>query len=346
MNLKGKTIVLGVTGSIAAYKIANLASSLVKLEADVHVVMTANAQYFINSITFETLTGNKCLTDTFDRNFQFHVTHVSLAQKADVIMVAPATANIIGKMANGIADDMLSTMILAAKCPILVSPAMNTQMYRNPAVQDNINKLKSFGFQFIEPAVGRLACASVGEGKLPDENVLLENLLLTIAFEKDLKGKKVLVTAGPTREAIDPVRFITNGSTGKMGYAIARAAMLRGADVTLISGPTGLEKPLFITVQNVQSARQMKEAVSEAFSAADILIMTAAVADFTPASFAENKIKKQGSNELDLHLVATTDILKHLATKNNRIKLFVVFQWKPSICLKTQSGSWNRKISI
>jgi len=249
--LTNKTVVLGVTGSIAAYKMANVASMLVKLHADVHVIMTSNATNFINPITFETLTGNKCLTDTFDRNFQFNVEHVSLAKRADIFLVAPASANIIGKMACGIADDMLSTTLLAAKCPILVAPAMNTNMFTNSIVQDNIRKLHDYGMTIIEPATGYLACGDTGSGKLPDENILLEYILKEIAFPHDFDGKRILITAGPTQEAIDPVRFITNHSTGKMGYSIARIAMLRGAKVTLVSGPVSLTPPMFCNVINV-----------------------------------------------------------------------------------------------
>ncbi len=311
--LKNKTVVLGVTGSIAAYKMANVASMLMKLHADVHVIMTKNAANFINPITFETLTGHKCLIDTFDRNFQFEVGHVSLGKKADVFLVAPASANIIGKMANGIADDMLSTTLLAARCPIIVSPAMNTAMLENPIVQDNIKKLKSYGMTIIEPASGMLACRDIGAGKLPSEDILVEYILKEIAYEHDLAGKNLLVTAGPTREAIDPVRFITNHSTGKMGYAIARMAMLRGANVTLVTGPVTLTPPIFCDVVNVNSASDMYEAVVSRADAQDIIIKSAAVADYTPAHTATEKIKK-GSNENDssLSLVRTKDILKTL----------------------------------
>ena len=260
--LEGKTVVLGVTGSIAAYKMANVASMLVKLGAEVHVVMTENATNFINPITFETLTNHKCLVDTFDRNFQFHVAHVSLSKQADVFLVAPATANIIGKMANGIADDMLSTMVLAAKCPILVAPAMNTNMYENRIVQDNLSKLSQYGMTVIPPDTGRLACRDVGAGKMPKEETLVQYVLREIAREKDLAGKRVVVTAGPTRESMDPVRFITNRSTGKMGYAIAKQAMLRGAEVTLVSGPVAIEPPPFVKVVEIESAQDMFDAVT------------------------------------------------------------------------------------
>lgn len=306
--LKGKTVVLGVTGSIAAYKIANLASMLVKLNADVHVIMTRNACNFINPITFETLTNNKCLVDTFDRNFQFNVEHVSLAKKADVCMVAPATANVIGKIANGIADDMLTTTILAMKCPIYISPAMNTNMLENPIVQDNIKKLSGYGYNIIGSDCGRLACGDVGAGKLPKEELLLEYIVAEIAKEKDMKGLKVCVTAGPTREKIDPVRFISNNSTGKMGYAIARMAMLRGAEVTLISGPTSLPEIEFVKKINILSAADMYEAVVNEAKTADIIIKAAAVADYTPAQVADEKIKKKDT-DMAIELERTKDII-------------------------------------
>lgn len=318
--LKGKTVVLGITGSIAAYKMANVASALVKEEADVHVVMTKNATNFINPITFETLTNNKCLIDTFDRNFQFHVAHVSLAQKADVMLIAPASANIIGKLANGIADDMLSTMALAAGCRIIVSPAMNTNMYRNNIVQENLKKLKSYGFEVIDPATGRLACASVGEGKLPDESILLDYIRQEIQFEKDMKGLNVLVTAGPTIEKIDPVRYITNHSSGKMGYSIAEIAAKRGANVILISGPTNINPPMFTNVLNVESANDMYNAVINNMDKFDILIKAAAVADYTVETSSDEKIKKSDNN-IELNLVRTNDILKTVGEnkKNNQV---------------------------
>lgn len=307
--LRGKTVVLGVTGSIAAYKMANVASALVKEGADVHVVMTKNATNFINPITFETLTNNKCLVDTFDRNFQFHVAHVSLSQKADVMLIAPASANIIGKLANGIADDMLSTMALAADCKIIVAPAMNTFMYKNAIVQDNLKKLKAFGFEIVEPAVGRLACAAIGEGKLPNEEILLGYIRQEIQFEKDMNGLNVLVTAGPTVEKIDPVRYITNHSTGKMGYAIAEAAAKRGAKVTLVSGPTNTEPPMFVDVINIESAEDMYNAVMQNMADCDILIKAAAVADYTIQNISDEKIKKS-DDDFSLNLVRTKDILK------------------------------------
>lgn len=307
--LKGKTVVLGVTGSIAAYKMANVASALVKEGADVHVVMTKNAANFINPITFETLTNNKCLVDTFDRNFQFHVAHVSLSQKADVFMIAPASANIIGKLANGIADDMLSTMALAATCKIIVAPAMNTHMYENRIVQDNIKKLKDYGFLLVEPAAGRLACGDVGAGKLPDEEILLDYIRQEIEFPKDMAGLKVLVTAGPTVESIDPVRYITNHSSGKMGYAAAEIAVKRGADVTLVSGPVHIKPPMLVNVISVESAEDMYNAVMDNLDKCDILIKAAAVADYTVPEISSEKLKKS-DDDMSLQLVRTKDILK------------------------------------
>ena len=309
--LKGKTVLLGVTGSIAAYKMANVASMLVKMHAEVHVLMTQNATQFINPITFETLVGHKCLIDTFDRNFQYSVEHVALAKRADVVLVAPASANVIGKIANGIADDMLTTTVMACPCPKLIAPAMNTNMFENSIVQENIEKLKRHGYTIIEPDVGLLACKDVGAGKLPSEEVLLSYITREIRFEKDLQGKNVLVTAGPTVEAIDPVRFISNHSTGKMGYAIAKIAMERGAQVTLVSGPTNLSYPPFVKVVPVQSAQDMFEAVTAVSDKQDIIIKAAAVADYTPAVVADEKIKKQ-DDDSSLSLKRTQDILKYL----------------------------------
>lgn len=309
--LKGKTVLLGVTGGIAAYKIANLASALVKLHADVNVIMTQNATNFINPITFESLTGNKCIVDTFDRNFKFKVEHIALAELADVFMVAPASANVIGKIANGIADDMLTTTFMACKKKKILAPAMNTNMYENPIVQDNIRKLKSYGMEIIEPATGYLACGTTGSGKLPDEKILLEYILREVAYEKDLSGKTVLVTAGPTREAIDPVRFISNHSTGKMGYAIARSASLRGARVILVSGPVSIEPPLFAELVPVVSAEDMYNAVMKYKDEADIIVKSAAVADYTPVAASSEKIKKQ-SDDMRIELKRTKDILKEL----------------------------------
>lgn len=309
--LKGKTVVLGVTGSIAAYKIANLTSMLTKLHCDVHVIMTKNATNIINPITFETLTAHKCLVDTFDRNFNYNIEHVALGEKADVVLVAPASANVIGKMAAGIADDMLTTTLLACKCKKIVAPAMNTNMYENPVVQANLKKLKEFGMEVIEPASGMLACRVEGKGKLPSEDVLLEYILREIQFEKDMTGKKVLVTAGATQEAIDPVRYITNHSTGKMGYALAKIAMRRGADVTLVTAPTNLPAPLFVDVVPVVSAQEMFDAVKEHAPQMDIIIKAAAVADYTPVSVSDEKIKKK-DGDLSLPMKRTTDILAYL----------------------------------
>lgn len=309
--LQGKTIVLGVTGSIAAYKIANLASMLVKLHADVNVIMTENATNFINPITFETLTGNKCLVDTFDRNFQYNVEHVALAKRADLFMVAPTSANVIGKIANGIADDMLTTTIMACKAPKLIAPAMNTNMFENPIVQDNLEKLEQYHYEIISPSTGYLACGDTGAGKLPPEEVLLDYILKELHYEKDLKGKKVLVTAGPTREAIDPVRFLSNHSTGKMGYAIARCAMERGAEVTLVTGETSVSKPPFVNVVPVVSAKDMFEAVKEHMEEADFIIKSAAVADYTPETVADEKIKKK-EDDMCIPLIRTADVLKYV----------------------------------
>lgn len=309
--LKGKHIVLAVTGSIAAYKIANLASMLKKMDAKITVLMTQNATNFINPITFETLTGNKCLIDTFDRNFQYSVEHVSIAKSADVVLVAPASANVIGKLANGIADDMLTTTVMACRCKKIISPAMNTNMYENPIVQDNIDKLKRFGMEIIEPTSGYLACGDTGAGKLPSEEVLLEYILKEVLYEKDLVGKKILISAGPTREAIDPVRYITNHSTGKMGYAIAKHCMRRGAQVTLVTGKTQLPRPMFMNVIDITTAAEMFEAVKENYEDMDIIIKSAAVADYRPANVADNKIKK-ADGDMSIALERTTDILGFL----------------------------------
>ena len=309
--LKGKTVLLGVTGSIAAYKIAYLASALKKLHAQVHVLMTQNATNFINPITFETLTGNKCLVDTFDRNFQFSVEHVSIAKQADVVMIAPASANVIGKLAHGIADDMLTTTIMACKCKKIVSPAMNTNMYENPIVQDNLAILQHYGYEVIEPASGYLACGDTGAGKMPEPEMLLDYILREIAKEKDLLGRKVLVTAGPTQEAIDPVRYITNHSSGKMGYALAKAAMLRGADVTLVSGPCAIEPPPFVKLVPVVTAKEMFDAVTSVSFEQDIIIKAAAVADYRPANVYEDKVKKH-EEQMSIKLEKTDDIMGYL----------------------------------
>ena len=309
--LKEKTILLGVTGGIAAYKSASLASRLVKAGAEVRVIMTEHATNFINPITFETLTGHKCITDTFDRNFEFQVEHVSLAKKADVIMVAPATANIIAKLAHGLADDMLTTTILASHAPKLIAPAMNTGMYENPVTQDNLALLKKYGMKVIEPAAGHLACGDEGKGKMPEPEILYEHILRSCACKQDMKGLKVLVTAGPTQEAVDPVRFLTNHSSGRMGYSIAKACMLRGADVTLVTGRTALTPPLFVDVVPVVSAKDMYDAVISRSDEMDIIIKAAAVADYRPVHVAEEKVKKSDSS-FSLELERTDDILKYL----------------------------------
>ncbi len=340
--LRGKNVVLAVTGSIAAYKIAYLASMLKKLEADVTVLMTRNAVNFIHPITFETLTGNKCLIDTFDRNFEYSVEHVSLAKRTDVVLVAPATANVIGKLANGIADDMLTTTVMACECKKIVAPAMNTHMYRNPVVQDNIKKLKHYGMEVITPDTGYLACGDVGEGKMPSEQVLLEYILQEIRFEKDLAGKKVMVTAGPTREKIDPVRFITNRSTGKMGYAIAKHCAQRGADVTLITGKTQLEAPLFVRVREVESAREMFEAVKECYEEQDIIIKSAAVADYRPRSVSEEKVKKT-EGELAIALERTEDILQFLGENRRPGQFLCGFSMETENMLENSRAKLEKK---
>ena len=311
--LKGKTVLLGVSGSIAAYKTAYLASSLKKLNADVHVLMTENATNFINPITFETLTGNKCLVDTFDRNFEFSVEHVSLAKKADVVMLAPASANVIGKIAHGIADDMLTTTIMACRCRKIIAPAMNTNMFENPIVQDNLKTLERYGYEIITPATGYLACGDTGAGKMPEPELLLEYILREIACEKDMEGLKVLVTAGPTQEPVDPVRFITNHSTGRMGYAIAKVCMRRGAEVTLVSGPTAAQKPEFVNYIPVTTAREMFEEVTSRAREQDIIIKAAAVADYRPKDVSSEKVKKK-DGELFLEMERTDDILAYLGS--------------------------------
>jgi len=319
--LTGKTVLLGVSSSIAAYKICNLARMLTKLGADVHVAMTPNAMNFVHPLTFETLTQHKCLIDTFDRNFEYSVEHVSIAKKADVAVIAPATANVIGKIANGIADDMLTTTVMACTCKKIIAPSMNHNMFHNPIVQDNLEKLKKFGYEIIEPVKGMLANRDIGDGKLPDEETLLEYIVREIAFEKDMAGRKLLVTAGATRESIDPVRFITNHSSGKMGYAIARAAMLRGADVTVVAAHTDVEPPMFVNVVPVQSAEDMFNAVTERSDDMDIIIKAAAVADYTPVTTADSKIKKS-DGDMKIELKRTKDILKHLG-QNRREGQFI-----------------------
>lgn len=340
--LKGKTVLLGITGSIAAYKIAYLASALHKLHADVHVLMTENATNFINPITFETLTGNKCLVDTFDRNFQFQVEHVSIAKKADVVMIAPASANVIGKLANGLADDMLTTTVMACRCQKILSPAMNTAMYENPVVQDNIRKLKNYGYEVITPASGYLACGDTGAGKMPEPETLLEYILKEAAFQKDLAGKKLVVTAGPTQEAIDPVRCLTNHSSGKMGYAIAKMAMLRGAEVTLVSGPTAIEPPLFVKVVPVTSARDMFEAVTGLSDEQDIIIKAAAVADYRPKQVSEDKVKKK-DDQASIELERTDDILKYLGQHKKQGQFLCGFSMETRDMLRNSRAKLEKK---
>lgn len=340
--LQGKNIVLAVTGSIAAYKIANLASMLVKLHANVTVMMTRNATNFINPITFETLTGNKCLIDTFDRNFQYSVEHVSLAKSTDVVLIAPASANVIGKLACGIADDMLTTTVMACTCPKIIAPAMNTNMYQNPIVQDNIRKLQHYGMEVITPDTGYLACGDIGPGKMPSENVLLDYILKEAAFEKDLQGLKVMVTAGPTQESVDPVRFLSNHSTGKMGYAIARHCAQRGAFVTLISGPVSLPRPSFVRVIDVLSAQDMLEAVQSCYKEQDILIKSAAVADYKPAVLYSEKMKKK-EGELSLPLERTTDILQFLGAHKQKGQFLCGFSMETENMLENSRSKLDRK---
>ena len=340
--LKGKTVLLGVTGSIAAYKIAYLASALVKQGARVHVLMTKNAVNFINPITFETLTGNKCLVDTFDRNFEFSVEHVSLAKAADVCMIAPASANVIGKLAHGIADDMLTTTVMACTCRKILAPAMNTRMYENPILQDNLKILEHYGMEVIRPATGYLACGDTGAGKMPEPDILLEYILREAAYEKDLEGKKILVTAGPTQEAMDPVRFITNHSSGKMGYAIARAAAFRGAQVTLVTGPVHLAPPLFAETVPVVSARDMFEAVAARSGEQDIIIKAAAVADYTPAETASEKVKKK-DGDLSIPLKRTQDILAWLGENRREGQFLCGFSMETEHLLENSRAKLEKK---
>lgn len=340
--LTGKTIVLGVTGSIAAYKTANLASMLVKLGADVHVIMTQNATKFITPMTFETLTDNKCIADTFDRNFSFDVKHVSLAKKGDLFMVAPCTANVIGKLAAGICDDMLTTTLLATKAPIILAPAMNTGMWENPILQDNIQRLQRYGYHFVEPAVGRLACGDVGSGKMPAEELLLEHILLHIAKEKDLQGRRMLITAGPTQESIDPVRYITNHSSGKMGYALAKMAALRGAEVTLVSGPVSIKPFAGINVIDVKSAQEMFDAVSTRSAEQDVIIMCSAVADYTPATYSEQKVKKH-DGDMTIDLKRTNDILGYLGQHKPEGQLLVGFSMETENLIENSRAKLTKK---
>ena len=340
--LTGKTIVLGVTGSIAAYKTAMLASMLVKQHAEVHVIMTRNATNFIAPMTFETLTGNKCIVDTFDRNFDFEVKHVSLAKKADLILVAPCTANVIGKMAGGICDDMLTTTLCATKAKILIAPAMNTGMWENPIVQDNISKLQKYGCHVITPVVGRLACGDTGSGKMPEPEELMEHILLQVAREKTLSGKSVLISAGPTQEAIDPVRYITNHSSGKMGYALAKMAALKGAGVTLVSGPVSIKAFSGIDVVPVKSAQDMYEAVTSRSAEADIIIMCSAVADYTPAEYFDQKVKKK-DEDLSIPLKRTQDILKYLGEHKRGGQMLIGFSMETENLMENSRKKLTKK---
>lgn len=340
--LKGKTVVLAVSGSIAAYKIASLASALKKLHANVQVLMTKNAVNFINPITFESLTGNKCLVDTFDRNFQYSVEHVALAKQADVVLVAPASANVIGKIAHGIADDMLTTTVMACKCKKIIAPAMNTNMFDNPILQDNLKILEHYGYEVTSPAVGYLACGDTGAGKMPEPELLLQYILREIAYEKDMQGKRVLVTAGPTQESIDPVRFITNHSTGKMGYAIAKMCMLRGAEVTLVSGPTSIAKPEFVHVVDVVTAKEMYEEVTKRAKDQDIIIKAAAVADYRPKSVSSEKMKKK-DDDLAIPMERTDDILKFLGEHKKEHQFLCGFSMETENMLENSRKKLEKK---
>lgn len=340
--LKGKTVVLAVSGSIAAYKIASLASALKKLHANVQVLMTQNAVNFINPITFESLTGNKCLVDTFDRNFQYSVEHVALAKQADVVLVAPASANVIGKIAHGIADDMLTTTVMACRCKKIIAPAMNTNMFENPILQDNLKILEHYGYEVISPAVGYLACGDTGAGKMPEPELLLQYILREVAYEKDMQGKRVLVTAGPTQEAMDPVRYITNHSTGKMGYAIAKMCMLRGADVTLVSGPTAIEKPEFVDVVDVVTAKEMYDEVTKRAEDQDIIIKAAAVADYRPKTVSSEKMKKKG-DDLVISMERTDDILKFLGEHKKAHQFLCGFSMETENMLENSRRKLEKK---
>ena len=340
--LRGKTVILGVTGSIAAYKIATLASMLVKKQASVHVIMTKNATNFINPITFETLTGHKCLVDTFDRNFEFQVEHVSMAKQANVVMIAPASANVIGKLAHGLADDMLTTTLLACKCPKIVSPAMNTAMFENPIVQDNLKILEKYGYEVIQPASGYLACGDTGAGKMPEAETLYQYIERTLADPKDLIGKKVLVTAGPTQENIDPVRYITNHSSGKMGYAVAKAAMLRGADVTLVSGQTALTPPMFVKYVQITTAEEMYQEVTSRSDEQDIIIKAAAVADYRPKTVYENKVKKK-EGQMAIELERTRDILAYLGEPKNENQFLCGFSMETENMIGNSRAKLQKK---
>lgn len=341
--LTGKTVVLGISGSIAAYKIAYLASALKKLHADVEVIMTENATQFITPVTFESLTGNKCLVDTFDRNFKFSVEHVALAKRADIFMLAPATANVIAKVAHGLADDMLTTTFLACKCPKYISPAMNTQMFENPITQDNLKICQSYDMHVIQPACGYLACGDTGAGKMPEPEELLDHIIHEIAYPKNLTGKKILVTAGPTREALDPVRFLTNHSTGKMGYAIARVAAARGAEVTLVTGPTEIKKPGFVKVVPIESAREMYEAVTAVSEEQDAIIKAAAVADYRPAHVSDEKIKKKDGDELSISVERTDDILAYLGSHKKTGQFLCGFSMETEHMLENSRKKLEKK---
>lgn len=340
--LKGKTVLLGISGGIAAYKTAYLASALVKLHASVEVIMTENATKFIAPLTFEQLTGNRVMVDTFDRNFTHQVEHIALADRTDLVIIAPATANVCAKLAHGLADDMLTTTVLACTCPKLIAPSMNTNMFENPITQDNLKTLASYGFKIISPASGRLACGAVGAGKLPEPDTLLQYILKEIAFPHDLSGKKVLVTAGPTREALDPVRYLSNHSSGKMGYAIAKSAMLRGADVTLVSGPTSIEKPPFVNVIDVVSAEDMFNAVKSEYSDCDYIFKAAAVADYTPETFSDNKIKKKDS-DLSIPVKRTKDILGWLGEHRSHEQVICGFSMETKDLMENSTAKLKKK---
>ena len=340
--LKGKTVLLGVTGGIAAYKAAALASALVKQHAAVEVVMTENATQFVTPLTFEQLTGRRTMVDTFDRNFSHQVEHISLATRTDLVIIAPATANVAAKLAHGLADDMLTTTVLACRCPKLIAPAMNTNMYENPVTQDNLDILRRYGWEVIEPASGRLACGTTGKGKMPEPEDLLQHILRHLALPHDLDGKQVLVTAGPTQESLDPVRYLTNHSTGKMGYALARMAMLRGADVTLVTGPTSITPPPFVKVVKIQSAQDMFEAVAEHAPQADLIFKAAAVADYTPASYADNKMKKK-DGDLSIPLKRTQDILKYLGETRRDGQIICGFSMETENMLENSRAKLAKK---
>ena len=340
--LTGKTIVLGVTGGIAAYKSANLASMLIKLHADVHVIMTQNATKFITPMTFETLTNNKCIVDTFDRNFSFDVKHVSLAKRGDLFVVAPCTANVIGKLAHGICDDMLTTTMLATRAPKLIAPAMNTGMWENPILQDNLTKLKGYGYHIINPIIGRLACGDTGTGKMNSEEVIVEHILTFMAKEHDLKGKRFLITAGPTQESIDPVRYITNHSSGKMGYAIAKMARLRGAEVTLVSGPVNIKAFEGVNVVPVKSAKDMFDAVTTRSTEADVVIMCSAVADYTPAEYSDQKVKKH-DGDMAIQLTRTQDILGWLGEHKKAGQTLVGFSMETEDLIENSRAKLDKK---